>query len=83
VTTNSPTSVVVSGATGGLPVPVIREAVTAVLAGESREAFVAVTFLGLGQMRILNRQYKQHDYPTDVISFALPQPDGSLAGNFR
>lgn len=75
------TSVVISGATGGLPTALIRRAVSTVLMGESREAFVAVTFLGLGRMREMNREFKHHDYPTDVISFTLPQPDGSLAGD--
>ena len=32
-------------------------------------------------MRRLNREYKRHDRPTDVISFHLPGPDGSLAGD--
>lgn len=77
----SPTTVIVSGATGGFPPTAVRRAVAAVLAGEGREAFVAVTFLGLRRMRQLNKAYKHHDRPTDVISFALPQPDGGLAGD--
>jgi|CXWL01.1.fsa_nt_gi probable rRNA maturation factor len=77
----SPTTVIVSGATAGFPSTAVRRAVTTVLAGEGRAAFVAVTFLGLRRMRQLNRVYKQHDCPTDVISFSLPQPDGSLAGD--
>ena len=77
----SPTTVIVSGATGGFPPTAVRRAVTAVLAGEGRDAFVAVTFLGLRRMRRLNKAYKRHDRPTDVISFSLPQPDGSLAGD--
>lgn len=78
---HSPTTVIVSGAAGGFPPTAVRRAVTTVLTGEGREAFVAVTFLGLRRMRRLNRDYKHHDRPTDVISFALPQPDGSLAGD--
>lgn len=75
------TTVIVSGATGGFPSTAVRRAVTTVLAGEGRTAFVAVTFLGLRRMRQLNKTYKRHDRPTDVISFSLPQPDGSLAGD--
>ncbi len=32
-------------------------------------------------MRTLNRDWKGHDTATDVISFALPAPDGSLLGD--
>jgi probable rRNA maturation factor len=77
----SPTTVIVSGATGGFPPTAVRRAVAAVLAGEGRDAFIGVTFLGLRRMRRLNKAYKRHDRPTDVISFSLPQPDGSLAGD--
>jgi probable rRNA maturation factor len=32
-------------------------------------------------MQALNRDWKDHDRPTDVISFALPGPDGELVGD--
>lgn len=73
-------SVVVSGA-GRLPSALVRRTVTAVLRGERQPAHVSVTFLGVAAMQRLNREYKRHDRPTDVIAFALPQPDGSLAGD--
>ena len=72
--------VVVSGA-GALPVRVVQGAVRQVLAGERRHAAVSVTFLGPTAMQRLNRDYKHRDRCTDVIAFALPQPDGSLAGD--
>jgi probable rRNA maturation factor len=74
-------AVIVSGWAAGLPAALVRRVVAAVLAGEQAEAFVGVTFLGKRRMQHLNRDYKHHDRPTDVISFALPQPDGSLAGD--
>ena len=77
---SDPVSVVVSGS-GRLPGALVRRAVGAVLAGEQRTAHISVTFLGQAAMQRLNREYKRHDRPTDVISFALPQPDGSLAGD--
>jgi probable rRNA maturation factor len=73
-------SVVVSGA-GRLPTGVVRRAVAAVLKGERRAADISVTFLGSVAMQRMNRKYKRHDRPTDVISFSLPQPDGTLAGD--
>jgi probable rRNA maturation factor len=57
---------------------VVRRAVRAVLSGERRGARVSVTFLGPIRMRRLNRAFKGHDRPTDVLAFALPQPDGTL-----
>lgn len=32
-------------------------------------------------MRRLNLEWKGHDRPTDVLAFALPQPDGTLHGD--
>ena len=40
-----------------------------------------VTFLSSVGMRRLNRRWKGHDRPTDVLSFALPLPDGTLAAD--
>lgn len=51
------------------------------LTGERREATISVAFLGPARMRRLNREWKGHDEPTDVISFALPGPDGELVGD--
>ncbi|MES2305930.1 MAG: rRNA maturation RNase YbeY [Gemmatimonadota bacterium] len=73
--------VVVGGTAGKLPARVVREAVARVLEGERRDAAFVVTFLGPRRMRALNAEYKDHDWPTDVISFALPLPDGSLTGD--
>lgn len=73
-------SVVVSGA-AALSTRAVSRVVAAVLAGEQRAAAMSVTFLGPRRMRALNREYKQHDRPTDVIAFALPLPDGTLAGD--
>ncbi len=55
--------------------------VTAVLRRERRKAAVSVAFVGPTRMRTLNREWKGHDTPTDVISFALPGPDGELIGD--
>jgi probable rRNA maturation factor len=52
-----------------------------VLAGERRRADFSVTFLGPEAMRRLNREHKRHDYPTDVLAFALAQPDGGILGD--
>jgi probable rRNA maturation factor len=75
------TDVSVGGRVLGLPAPVVRRVVRAVLKGEKRQAVVSVTFLGPVAMQRLNRRHKQHDRPTDVLSFALAMPDGRLAGD--
>lgn len=64
-----------------LPPATVRRIVAAVLRGERRHAEVAVTFLGPVRMRALNRDHLGHDRTTDVISFALPTPDGGLVGD--
>jgi probable rRNA maturation factor len=73
--------VTVGGGAHGLPPAVVRRVVRRVLAGERRRAAVTVTFLGSVRMRRLNREYLGADRETDVITFALPQPDGSLLGD--
>ena len=66
---------------GALPGRVVASVVQHVLARERRQALIAVTFLGPRRMRELNARYLRHDCVTDVISFSLPQPDGSAAGD--
>jgi probable rRNA maturation factor len=73
-------TVVVAGS-GRLPVATVRKAVATVLLGERRHADLSVTFVGAATMQVLNRDFKQHNRPTDVIAFALPQPDGTLTGD--
>lgn len=73
--------VVVGGRTAGFAGCSVRAAVAAVLRGERRVARIAVTFLGKRQMRLLNGEFLGHDSVTDVISFPLPQPDGTIAGD--
>lgn len=72
--------VIVNGSTDGLA-RAARAAASHVLEGEDHRARVAITFVAKARMRRLNARYLGHDYPTDVISFPLPQPDGSLAGD--
>jgi probable rRNA maturation factor len=52
-----------------------------VLRRERRHARLAITLVGKRQMQSLNTQHLGHDYPTDVVSFPLPQPDGSVTGD--
>lgn len=74
-------NVVVGGTVGRLPVRVVRDAVAYVLRAEQRDAAVAITFLGPRRMQRMNADYKHHDRPTDVLSFALSMPGGSLTGD--
>ena len=73
--------VVVSGVAGALPDGTVRSAVRQVLRRERRVARIAVTFVGKQQMRHLNAEFLRQNRSTDVLSFALAQPDGSLAGD--
>lgn len=59
----------------------VRRIVRGVVAGERREADVSVAFVGPARMRLLHREWKGRDRTTDVLSFALPQPGGRLAGD--
>ena len=63
-----------------LPERTTRRIIRAVLAGERKAADISVIFLGPTRMRRLNRDWKGHDLPTDVLSFALPLPGGGLTG---
>ena len=59
----------------------VRRVVEAVLRAERREALISVTFVGRDTMRRLNAEHKGHDYPTDVLTFALTGPSGQVAGD--
>jgi len=41
---------------------------------------ISIAVVDDSRMHELNRQYLQHDYPTDVLSFVLEQGDDSLEG---
>ncbi len=79
--TAEPPRVTVGGGAHGLPPAVVRRVVRRVLGGGRQQAAVTVTFLGSVRMRRLNREFLGADRETDVIAFALPQPDGSLLGD--
>lgn len=64
-----------------LPAGTVRRVVAAVLAGERRRASISITFLGRDAMRRLNADYKGHDAPTDVLTFALRDPAGAAVGD--
>ena len=70
------TEVSVGGRPRALPDRTVRRVVGGVLAGERRRARISVTFVGRDGMRRLNREYKGHDRPTDVLAFALRGPGG-------
>lgn len=59
----------------------LRDAVAAVLAEEGPPAAtVSVAVVDDPTIHRLNRQYLQHDYPTDVLSFALDASGEALDG---
>jgi probable rRNA maturation factor len=71
----------VGGRRPALPPATVRRIVGAVLEAERRPASISLTFLGRDAMRRMNREYKGHDRPTDVLSFALSAPDGLAVGD--
>lgn len=53
----------------------------AVLAGEGMHtATLSLAVVDDPQIHELNRQFLQHDYPTDVLSFLLDSGEGALEG---
>ncbi len=72
---------VVSGRRLPLSRALVRRVVEAVLRAERRDALISVTFVGRDTMRRLNAHHKRHDYPTDVLTFALADPTGRIAGD--
>jgi probable rRNA maturation factor len=73
--------VVVSGRRLALPKATVRRAVEEVLRRERRSAHISVTFLGRTAMRRLNAEHKGHDWPTDVLTFALDDSSGAAIGD--
>ena len=73
--------ITVAGRRPALPPATVRRIAAAVLRGERRDADLSVTFLGPVTMRRLNRRYKGHDEPTDVIAFTLATPDERTVGD--
>ncbi|KAB7708733.1 rRNA maturation RNase YbeY [Bacillus aerolatus] len=49
---------------------------TAEKEGAAQDSEVSVTFTDNERIREINREYRQKDEPTDVISFALEEMDG-------
>jgi probable rRNA maturation factor len=69
---------------GGRPelVPSLEAAVRAVLEHERIEGGeVSLTLLGDEAIQELNREHLAHDYPTDVLSFALWQEGEPVVGD--
>ena len=71
----------VSGRRLPLSRAVVRRVVGAVLRSERRDALISVTFLGRDSMRWLDAEHKGHNYPTDVLTFALTDPGGRSVGD--
>ena len=59
----------------------LKEGVKRVLQGEGIErATISIAVVDDPTMHQLNRQYLQHDYPTDVLSFLLEEDDERIEG---
>jgi probable rRNA maturation factor len=57
----------------------LRETATAVLEGEGiTEAKVTLAFVDNPTIHRLNKQFLQHDEPTDVLSFPMSDPSAKL-----
>ena len=62
--------------------PILKKAVETTLQHEHvEEASISVTLLGDKEIAGLNKQYLQHDGPTDVISFPLFEQGESPVGD--
>jgi probable rRNA maturation factor len=59
----------------------LKEGVRSVLSGEGvASALISIAVVDDATMHGLNRQYLQHDYPTDVLSFLLEEDEDNLEG---
>ncbi len=72
------------GGRAALPPARVGRVVRAVLGAERRGGRVGsmqVTFVTRPAMARLHQEWKGKSGPTDVLSFALPAPDGTIAGD--
>ncbi len=61
---------------------IVEEAAALTLAARGvEEAELSITMTGDGAIRALNRDHLDHDWPTDVISFALYQGEDEVLGD--
>ena len=61
--------------------PQLRKAVRAILKDAAiRSAEISIAVISDAEMHRLNRKYLDHDYPTDVLSFALEREADHLEG---
>lgn len=59
----------------------LRRAARAILEDHGPDvAELSIAIVDDSTIHVLNRQYLQHDYPTDVLSFVLGQQPGKLEG---
>ena len=59
----------------------LRQAVESILRdAEVSEGEISIAVVSDDEMQRLNRQYLNHDYPTDVLSFVLARDGASLEG---
>jgi len=77
-----PDVIVASGRFENAPVSLLQSAVLHTLAAERVvEGEVSVALLGDDEIRALNRRHLGHDFPTDVLSFALHGPGEPVVGD--
>jgi probable rRNA maturation factor len=68
----------------GLDFAAIESTVAILLAAlDERDSSVSVSFVRDAKIRELNRTFRGHDKPTDVLSFPLVEPGDAFAGAER
>jgi probable rRNA maturation factor len=58
----------------------LRAAIAAVVGADARRGAISLAVVDDATIHALNRRYLDHDYPTDVLSFALGDDPQSLDG---
>ncbi|HSR41130.1 MAG TPA: rRNA maturation RNase YbeY [Longimicrobiales bacterium] len=67
---------------GAVPVAILERAVRTALAAEGvSDGEISLTLLGDDGIRAMNREYLDADRPTDVIAFALHDPEEPVLGD--